>query len=66
MSYGFLSQVMSQVIQKDTVSITFPKFLKEVTNCFDYLNIRYDLLLKSQNRTGSGEGTNSCQSITRV
>ena len=39
-SCGFLGPVVSQVVKKDRqFGVSFPEFLEEVTNCFDYLKL---------------------------
>ena len=37
---GFLGPVVSQVVKKEqSFGVTFPEYLEEVTNCFDYLKM---------------------------
>lgn len=39
-SCGFLGPVVSQVVKRDRqFGVTFPEFLEEITNCFDYLKL---------------------------
>ena len=45
-SRGFLGPVLSQVKKDRQFGITFPEFLEEVTNCFDYLKLEICLTCK--------------------
>jgi len=46
-SCGFLVPVVSEVVKKERpFGVTFPEYLEEVTNCFDYLKLETCLTCK--------------------
>ena len=49
-SCGFLGPVVSEVVKKERpFGVTFPEYLEEVTNCFDYLKLETCLTCKYSN-----------------